>query len=136
MKVEDAKILIIDDDAVLGRLLGRRLERLGYKNMEICAGVEAAIQVLARRIPDVILTDIHMKPINGIEFVQRLRAHPKPSLQQIPVIFVTGDSSLETMKAAAQLGSAGLVLKPPRIETLKAKLEQALKLDAQDFESW
>lgn len=134
MKFEDAKILVVDDDPVISRFVIRTLERLGVQGVEVCHDVNAAVQLMATFLPDVILTDIHMKPIGGLEFVQRLRSHTNPNLQQIPVIFMSADSSRETLKSALPLGVVGYIVKPPRLEVLKSKLEQALNIEDRDFE--
>lgn len=136
MKLENAKILIVDDDPVISRFVLRTLERLGIKTVELCHEVNSAVHLMATFLPDLILTDIHMKPINGIEFVQRLRSHTNPNLQRIPVIFISADSSRETLKSALPLGSVGYIVKPPRLEVLKTKIEQALHIEDQDFENW
>lgn len=136
MKIESVKILIVDDDPVISRFVLRTLERLGIKSVELCQDVNSAVHLMTTFLPDLILTDIHMKPINGIEFVQRLRSHANPSLQQIPVIFMSADSSRETLKSALPLGSVGYIVKPPRLEVLKGKIEQALHIEDQDFENW
>ncbi|MBK6650882.1 MAG: response regulator [Betaproteobacteria bacterium] len=136
MKLENAKILVVDDDPVISRFVVRTLERLGIKTVELCHEVNSAVHLMTTFLPDLIITDIHMKPINGIEFVQRLRSHANPNLQRIPVIFISADSSRETLKSALPLGSVGYIVKPPRLEVLKTKIEQALHIEDQDFENW
>jgi response regulator of citrate/malate metabolism len=49
---------------------------------------------------------------------------------------MSADSSRETLKSALPLGSVGYILKPPRLEVLKTKLEQALNIEDSDFEHW
>ena len=78
-------------------------------------------------VPDVILTDVHMKPVNGIEFVKKLRTHSNTKLRSTPVIFMSADSSPDTLGDTMALGSVAYILKPPRLETLRAKLEQAVQ---------
>ena len=136
MKLENAKIVVVDDDPVIRRFVVRTLERLGIKTVELCHEVNSAVHLMTTFLPDLIITDIHMKPINGIEFVQRLRSHANPNLQRIPVIFISADSSRETLKSALPLGSVGYIVKPPRLEVLKTKIEQALHIEDQDFENW
>jgi CheY-like chemotaxis protein len=136
VKLENAKILVVDDDPVISRFVVRTLERLGIKTVELCHEVNSAVHLMTTFLPDLIITDIHMKPINGIEFVQRLRSHANPNLQRIPVIFISADSSRETLKSALPLGSVGYIVKPPRLEVLKTKIEQALHIEDQDFENW
>ena len=136
MRIDEVKVLVVDDDAVISRFVVRTLARLGIQQVETSSDVGQAVQARARFFPDVILTDIHMKPISGIEFVQRLRAHSNPKLRDIPVIFMSADSSRDTLKAALGLGSDGYIVKPPRIEVLREKIEQALHIDDQDFQNW
>ena len=82
---------------------------------------------MAGFVPDVVLTDVHMRPVNGIEFVQKLRASSDSRLRSTPVIFMSGDSSRETLGNTMALDSVAYIVKPPRLEVLRAKLEQALQ---------
>jgi two-component system chemotaxis response regulator CheY len=73
------------------------------------------------------LTDVHMQPVGGIEFVRQLRALPNNQLSNIPVIFLSADSSSSTVGEALPLGVAGYMVKPPNLNALAAKIEHALK---------
>jgi two-component system chemotaxis response regulator CheY len=73
--------------------------------------------------PDLIVTDIHMQPMDGLEFVRRLNSMPN---MHAGVIFMSADSSRETLGAAMPLGVVAYIVKPPRLADLKNKIEAAL----------
>ena len=67
-----------------------------------------------------------MQPMGGLEFVRLLRSVSNPTINNMKVIFMSADASTDTLEAALPLGSFGFIVKPPRMDTLKAKLELAL----------
>ena len=127
MKFENTKVLLVEDDAVMSTFVVKTLQRLGVETIEVCGDGISAMKMLASFVPDVILTDVHMKPMNGIEFIQKLRANLSAGIRSIPVIFMSADSSQATLGGTMALGSVAYILKPPRMETLKAKLIQAIQ---------
>ena len=76
--------------------------------------------------PDLILTDVHMQPVGGIELVRQLRASPNSQICNIPVIFLSADSTSSTVAEALPLGVAGYIVKPPNLDSLAKKIELAL----------
>ena len=67
-----------------------------------------------------------MQPMGGIEFVRKLRASAHSQLANIPVIFLSADSSASTVGEALPLGVAGYLVKPPNLTALNTKIELAL----------
>lgn len=86
------KILVMDDDAYMRELMGLHLSNAGYEVLMAEDAVVAGHLVLGRR-PDLILADIEMPFMNGLEFVQALRRDP--SVSSIPVVFVSSRDDLE-----------------------------------------
>jgi len=103
------------------------LRRLGIQSIETAADGVSALRAMVSFKPDLVLTDIHMQPMNGLEFVQQLRKHSNPLVNGMKVIFMSADASVDTLEQALPLGTYGYIVKPPRPETLQVKLEQALK---------
>jgi CheY-like chemotaxis protein len=126
MKIANARILVVDDEPVMLKYVTDTLRRLGIQSIETCSDGKMAFKTMAVFKPDLILTDIHMKPMGGLEFVKLLRSASNSALGNTKVIFMSGDASTETLGAAMPLGAHGYIVKPPRLETLKAKLELAL----------
>lgn len=106
--MKNARILLVDDEPEIRRLLSRHLQRLGYTVQEAVDGEEAAAAA-AMEIPDVVITDMSMPRLGGLELLERLRSMD-PSL---PVIVLTAHGSRENVIAAMRRGAAfDYLLKP------------------------
>lgn len=127
MKITSARILVVDDDAVMRTYVVHSLRRMGIQLIETCTDGSSALQMLESFKPDLVLTDIHMAPMGGLEFVRQLREFPNRAFRKTRVIFMSSDSSSSTLESALPLGTFGYIVKPPRPETLQAKLELALQ---------
>jgi len=119
--------MVVEDDAVMRAFVVSLLRRLGIQAIETCADGASALSLLEAFKPDLVLTDIHMDPMDGLEFVRQLRQLPHPALRKTRVIFMSADASSGTLAEALPLGTSGYIVKPPRPETLQAKLELALR---------
>ncbi len=102
------------------------LRRLGIQLIEVCTDGVSALHLLKSFKPDLVLTDIHMEPMGGLELVQRIRKHPHAAMRSTKVIFMSSDARVTTLKEALPLGSLAYIIKPLRADTLLAKLEAAL----------
>ncbi|MEI8168951.1 MAG: response regulator [Rhodoferax sp.] len=127
MKLTSARILVVDDDAVMRTYVVNSLRRMGIQTIETCADGTSALEMIKSFKPDLVLTDIHMDPMDGLEFVRQLRVLPDLALRKTRIIFMSADASSGTLAEALPLGTFGYIVKPPRPETLQAKLELALK---------
>lgn len=127
MNITSARILVVDDDEVMRTFVVGSLRRMGIQSIETCADGASALKLAPVFKPDLILTDIHMEPMDGLELVRVLRRHPNQSLRKTRVIFMSADTSKGTLEEALPLGTFGYIVKPPKPETLLAKLELALK---------
>ena len=126
MKITSARILVVDDEPVMLKYVTDTLRRLGIQSIESCSDGTDALRTMANFKPDLVLTDIHMKPMGGLEFVRLLRSVSNPAVGNTKVIFMSADASSETLGKALPLGASGYIVKPPSLETLMAKLELAL----------
>jgi len=127
MKFSLARVLVVDDDAVMRTFVVNSLRRLGIQTIEVATEGAEALRTMISFRPDLVLTDIHMQPMDGIEFVRQLRKHTHPLVKNMKVIFMSADASSETLEQALPLGTYGYIVKPPKPEVLQTKLEQALK---------
>lgn len=130
MKYQDAKVLVVDDDALMRRFIGITLNKLPVKGIHAVADGAAGLQAVAEFQPDLILSDVHMFPMGGLEFVRRLRALPDRALSKTPVVMLSGDSKESTFQDAVPLGIFGHLNKPPKAAELLEILERALKFKA------
>jgi DNA-binding response OmpR family regulator len=107
----DAKgrILIVDDDPHAVEILTRMLEREGYECTG-AAGGPAALETVQNRAIDVILLDVMMPGMDGLQVCERLRGDE--TLRQIPVILVTAKDDMETRSKGMALGVSEYLTKP------------------------
>jgi two-component system, chemotaxis family, chemotaxis protein CheY len=127
MDIKRARIMVVEDESVMQTFVLNSLRRLGILDLFAYKDGAAALAEIATVKPDLILTDVHMQPVGGIEFVKQLRALPDPQINQTKVIFLSADSSMGTVGEALPLGVAGYIVKPPNLSALGAKIEQALR---------
>lgn len=124
------RVLIIDDDAVTARSLGRQMERLGHEP-SLCSNAELALVSLAGHAYDVVLSDVVMPGLSGIELLQQMRAIG----YRVPVILISGHSTMEMAVDAARAGATRLLAKPATTEDLRAALEEAAATIAMERET-
>ena len=103
------------------------LRRIGILDLFAFTDGASAMKEMARIKPDLILTDIHMQPVGGIEFVRELRSLADNRLSNTKVIFLSADSSASTVGEVLPLGVAGYMVKPPSLTALASKIEAALR---------
>jgi len=127
MNFNFARILVVDDDEVMRTFVVNSLRRLGLQQIETAVDGGTALQAIVTFKPDLVLTDIHMQPMDGLAFVRQLRSHSNHMVKHMKVIFMSADASAATLKDAMPLGTFGYIVKPPRLDTLKEKIEAALK---------
>ena len=104
-------ILVVDDSAVVRRMLGLILERSGHDVRFAVDGREGLEAVRARR-PDLVLSDLEMPVMDGIAFVRSLREDAGTS--GIPVVMLTASADDEHHRTVAGLGVQGFATKPVR----------------------
>ena len=103
-------ILIADDSMAMRAMLTSTIESLGdYHIVEASSGFEA-LRLLPRRKVDLILTDINMPDINGLELISFLRNNP--NYQNIPVIIISSEGSQKDIDRGKLLGADEYVIKP------------------------
>jgi len=115
-------VLVVDDDAATRQGLTVLLDSWGYQAAEAPDG-KAALAQCDQELPHAIVTDLMMPQLNGLEFIAVLGAR----VQQIAVIFVTGQATVDTAVQAIKLGAYDYLPKPLEPKKLKEVLEKALK---------
>jgi CheY-like chemotaxis protein len=117
-----ARVLIVDDSAVDRRLAGRLLEKQLGLEVSYAKDGRAALKALDKELPDLVLTDMHMPNMNGLELVEHIRTnHPL-----IPVILMTAFGSEELAVEALRKGAASYVPKRVLAEELTGTVDSVL----------
>ncbi len=103
-------ILIAEDAAVDAIILRNIVARAGYTPLVVADGGEALTTLEERPEVLLVLADVRMPGMNGVELLRAMRA--RPTLKEIPVVFVSGAADAKTVQEAISLRPAGYVLKP------------------------
>lgn len=104
-----AKILVIDDDASTMMIISSTLKSVGYSVVQAYGGDDAVRKAKAQQ-PALVLTDLEMPDITGVEIIDRLRADPET--QHIPIVAVTSHVWDVIAQSASQVGCDGYLTKP------------------------
>ena len=123
---EKKRCLIIDDSYDFGVLMEQGLRK--YFESDVAQDAFTAQQLLSQKKFDIILSDIQMPLLNGIDLATELRK----KYINIPTIFITGDATPEISKQALQIGAANLLEKPVNMEELIAKMHLAIQISGED----
>lgn len=127
MDIRIARVVVIEDDPFMTDLLLDQLRYMGILDTHCFEDGSNALEAMARLKPDLVISDIHMQPMSGLEFLRNLRADTHGAIGRTPVLFLSSDSTKGTVAEALPLGVSGYIVKPPSIAALKAKIELALK---------
>lgn len=114
------KILVAEDETNLRLVIQKELERLGY-HVRAAADGEAALKILEESNFDVLLSDISMPNMDGMELLRRVHERPNPP----ETIMLTGHATVETAIEAMKLGAYDYLSKPYRITELDLLVKQA-----------
>ncbi len=113
--------VIIDDNRTTADAL---MQMLGLLRLpaRVAYGSSAAISLLSSYTPSVILLDINMPGVDGLEVLGYLRREPR--LIKIPVVVITSDDQPETRSRALRRGANGIIIKPATLEALEKNLRK------------
>ncbi|HTB96676.1 MAG TPA: response regulator [Terracidiphilus sp.] len=116
------RTLIVDDSSVMRKIVERALRQAGLELLvvhEAGSGVEG-LELLRTRQVDLILTDINMPSMDGLEFLSQIAA--QSLAPGVPVVMITTESSEEHVKRAIQSGARGYLRKPFTAEQVKERV--------------
>lgn len=117
-----AKVLIVDDERDFVQMFSLRLQAQGEKVSTAYSGKEA-LAVLARESIDVVILDIRMPGMDGIDTLKQI----KITYPLVEVILLTGHGSTETAVEGMKLGAFDYLMKPAEFEEIRLKVENARK---------
>ncbi len=110
--VEDARILIVDDDPTAAHLMMRLLERDGFWRVVSIGGGWRALAMMLQHPPDVMILDVHMPDLDGIQVLREMQQVERRTHTVTGVLAVSGDHSSATCEAMLKAGADDFVLRP------------------------
>jgi CheY-like chemotaxis protein len=127
----NARILIVEDEAITVSALKRELVSLGYEVAGTASTADEALKAVESHKPDLVLMDITLGgAVNGVVAAVAIRGH-----FHVPVVFLTAHADDRTMERAVGAGAFGYVLKPFSGAGLKAAIEMARHKHHTEMES-
>jgi CheY-like chemotaxis protein len=118
------KVLLVDDDRVILKMVGAYLERGGYQVGRATNGVEA-LQLVRDLVPDLVITDVRMPELNGIELTSRLRGHYRTA--HVPIIMLSSAAEAQDALVGYAAGADEYLPKPFELSLLDAKIQSLLR---------
>ena len=116
------QILIVDDDYASRLLISKILEKENYKLIQSSNGFDA-INMMQKESFDLIISDLKMEGMDGIELLQKIKYHDP----LISVIILTGHASINSAIEALRLGAVDYLMKPVNADELKIRVKKALE---------
>ena len=121
--MDEYRVLIVDDEKELVTTIAERLQIRGIQTDTATDG-ETALSMIEENPPQVVVLDVMMPGIGGIEILQRMNAQNI----KIPVILLTGYGSTEQGTEGMELGAFDYIMKPCDLNILISKIKEAVKL--------
>lgn len=116
------KILIVEDELIIAKVYTLFLQSRGFQVMATCSSADQAYKVMESGDPDLVIMDIQLAgTINGIEIAKQIR-----SRNNTPIIFTTGNSSVETAKRTREISNTLILSKPIDNQFLLENIEKIL----------
>ena len=129
--LEELKILLVDDDSFMRRLLESVLTELGFVHIDKAANGEEALDILRQNHIDLLVIDIQMPVMNGLELLRQVRSGLAGESHTLRTIIITSFSNLDTLGTAIALDVNGFLEKPFKPVTVIKKILLALSEEEQ-----
>ena len=119
-----ATVLTVDDSPSIRQMIKVTLEPAGHSVIEAGDGAQGLAQAQAKR-PDIVITDLNMPNMNGLELIRALRK--QPTLTGLPIVFLTTESNDAVKQEAKSAGATGWITKPFKPEQLLAVVAKLVR---------
>ena len=127
--LEDLRILIVDDQRSMRGILRRLLNDIGVRDIiEGSSGEDALekIQTANEKAPDLVICDLYMEHMDGLEFCNLIRRQKVEKLEGTPILILTGERDKMMVDVAKQAGAATVLSKPISAPELKTEISTAI----------
>ncbi|MBU2513675.1 response regulator [bacterium] len=115
------KIVFAEDEEHIGRMVEFKLQKEGFETFWAKDGVEA-LKIVSRELPDLVLLDIMMPKMNGLEVLEAIKGNDQ--LKSIPVVMLTAKGQESDVVAGIDKGAADYIIKPFRPAELVARIKR------------
>lgn len=126
-KFDRLKILVVDDNAHMRKLVTTILQAFGVIQIQEAEAGQRAWSILREFNPDIVVLDWVMEGMSGLELVQMIRSDPQSPNPFVPVIMLTGHTSLDHVMQARDAGVNEFIAKPVSVKTMMSRLVSVIE---------
>lgn len=126
-KLDQIKILVVEDMFPMLTLIKSLLNIFGFKKIFSARNGEAGYKLYLKEEPDLIITDWHMEPMDGLEMINKIRTDKNSPNPYVPIIVMTGYSSRKRVETARDNGMTEFLMKPYTAKDLYNKIVQLIE---------
>jgi CheY-like chemotaxis protein len=126
--MEQIRTLVIDDNENMRKLMREFLSILGLRNVRTLSNGESALKVLEYNETHLVITDLKMQPMSGLDFIAAVRSGKNIANPAIPIVVVTGFADLKTVQQLNAAGASGVLVKPVSLVALRERVLPLLPL--------
>lgn len=119
-------VLVVEDEKFTRMVLAKLVGTLGVKAVHQAEDGGTALQAVRTHRPDLVLCDVEMKPLDGLDFLRALRAEGEAALRSLPVLFMTNRADEERVTQARELGADTFLVKPVTPDALRDALARLI----------
>lgn len=122
------RVLIVDDQRTMRSIIRAMLNNNGIKQVTEAREGGEALRKMEESVtpPDVVICDLHMKGMDGLEFCQKVRLSKNPKIRDAKIIVLTGDKDTFIHDVSTQVGAVSVLSKPVTSEELKMEIARAV----------
>jgi DNA-binding response OmpR family regulator len=124
------RVLIVEDEQDIAGLIKHTLERSGEAEAEIVASGDAALRVASERVPDLIILDLNLPVLSGVDVCRILRS--RAEVRRVPIIMLTARTSEDDRVSGFEHGADDYVTKPFSLRELSARVRAMLRRRANE----
>jgi len=124
---ETLRVLVVEDNQHMRSLLRSLLNSIGIREIHEAANGTAALDILREKPCDLVLSDLSMKPMDGIDFTRDVRQSPRSANPFLPVIMVTGHTERHKVEAARDAGVTEFIAKPVTAQNLFTRIAEIVE---------
>lgn len=131
-------ILVVEDTAPMRKLMISVLETLGAGKIYTAENGQTGFEQFCKHNPDIVLSDWHMEPVDGIELTKEIRNNQISPNRMVPIILVTGYSALSRVAQARDAGATEFLVKPFSANDLAKRIAYVINkprdfIDSKDY---
>ncbi len=119
-------ILVVEDDDFTRQLIRKVWKDIGVRSVAEKSNGKDGLLELMRTRPDIVFCDIHMEPMNGRQFLQTVRSSKLKDVDKTPIIFLTADADINTVKFAKEHNVNGYLVKPISLSKMRDAINIAV----------